>query len=34
MASSLADFPLFDINPDPTCVGVTWKKWIQRLDNF
>ena len=34
MASSLPDFPWFDIIADPTSVGVTWNKLIQRFDNF
>ena len=34
MASALPDFPPFDINTDPTSVGITWKKWIQRFDDF
>ena len=34
MSSSLPDFPPFDINTDPTSAGVTWKKWMQKLDNF
>lgn len=34
MASSLPDFPWFDIIADPTGVGVTWNKLIQRFDNF
>ena len=28
MASVLSDFPPFDIDTDPTSVGITWKKWI------
>ena len=34
MASVLPDFPPFDIDTDPTSVGITWKKWIQRFDNL
>ena len=34
MASSLLDFPPFDINTDPTSVRAAWKKWIQRSNNF
>ena len=34
MASSLPHFPPFDINTDPTGVGVTWKKWVHRFDDF
>ena len=28
MASILPDFPPFDIDTNPTSVGITWKKWI------
>ena len=34
MASSLPEFFPFDINTDPSSVGVTWKNWIQRFDSF
>ena len=34
MASVLPHFPPFDIDTDPTSVGITWKKWIQRFDNL
>ena len=34
MASVLPDFPPFNIDTDPTSVGITWKKWIQRFDNL
>ena len=34
MAAILPDFPSFDINLEPTALGVHWKKWIQRLENL
>ena len=34
MAAVLPDFPPFDINLEPTALGVHWKKWIQRLENL
>ena len=34
MAAVLPDFPSFDINLEPTALGVQWKKCIQRLENL
>ena len=34
MAAVLPDFPPFDINLEPTALGVQWKKWIQKLENL
>ena len=34
MAAVLPYYPPFDINLEPTALGVQWKKWIQRLDNL
>ena len=34
MAGGFPDLSRFDIITDPTSIGVTWKQWIQRIDNF
>ena len=32
--ATLPDFPPFDINCEPTSLGISWKKWITRLENL
>ena len=34
MASSLPDFPHFDINTEPNSLGTEWNNWITRFDNL
>ena len=34
MAAALPDFPAFDINCEPTSLGISWKKWSSRLENL
>jgi hypothetical protein len=34
MATSLPDFPLFDMDAEPTSLGIQWKKWVERLENL
>ena len=34
MATSLPNFPGFDLNQDPNSLGIQWKKWILRLQNL
>ena len=32
--TTLPDFPSFDVNADPTSLGIAWKKWTTRLENL
>ena len=32
--AALPDFPQFDCNNEPTSLGITWKKWVSRLENL
>ena len=34
MAAMLPDFAAFDVNCEPTSLGITWKKWVSRLENL
>ena len=34
MASSLPDFPKFDLSMDVESLGIRWKKWTAHLDNL
>ena len=34
MATSLSDFPPFDMESELTSLGIHWKKWILRLENL
>ena len=34
MATALPQFPPFDTNADPSSLGISWKKWVQRLENL
>jgi hypothetical protein len=34
MAAALPEFQPFDVNCEPTSLGITWKKWISRLENL
>ena len=34
MASSLPDFPQFNITAEPTSLGIEWTKWISRFENL
>ena len=32
--AALPDFPRFDCSSEPTSLGLTWKKWVVRLENL
>ena len=34
MATSLPEFPPFDVSLDPSSLGLQWKKWTTRLENL
>ena len=34
MATSLPEFPRFDVCLDPSSLGLQWKKWTARLENL
>ena len=34
MASSLPDFPKFDVNAEPSSLGVEWINWLDRFENL
>ena len=34
MAAALPNFPEFDVNTDPSTLGVRWKKWLARFRNL
>ena len=33
-AASLPDFASFDVDAEPTSLGVQWKRWKERFDNL
>ena len=34
MATSLPDFPSFDVNKEPSSLGIEWNNWCTRFDNL
>lgn len=34
MATSLPNFPSFDVDTDKTTLGVRWKNWLEKLENY
>ena len=34
MATSLPEFPAFDIDNNQTSLGISWDKWLTRLKNL
>ena len=34
MAAMLPDLAAFDVNCEPTSLGITWKKWVSRFENL
>ena len=34
MASNLTDFRRFDVNGEPTSIGIRWKTWLAEFENL